>query len=253
MTRRLLLIVALAGALLQPGCQRAAPGEVRVVAASSLVELVSQTVPLAERRGLQPVLQLEASSEARAQIEHGLPADVFITADPRDVDRLESAGQVEPGTRRELFRNRLVLVAPRNNPKGLRGIRDLERVPARVGIGHPSAVPAGRYARQALEKMGLWERLQGSLVHGKDVRVVLGWVAQGEVDAGIVYATDAKEVLLVEAFPEGTHDPIVYDAVIPRHPPHPRDARAYLDLLSSPEAVDAARRLGFQPAARSGK
>ncbi len=132
-----------------------------------------------------------SSGTLRAQIEAGAPVDVFIAADDVNMNALSKAGAILPKTRVVLARNRLVLVVPSDSKLRIRSFRDLGRVEVtRVAIGAPS-VPAGARAQEVFEHLGFWPKLSAKAVRGKDVREVLAQVEAGNVEAGVVYATDA--------------------------------------------------------------
>lgn len=227
--------------LLQAACARQAQ-PVRVLAAASLSDLLSATI------SNEAVLQFGASSQLASLIEMGAPADIVITADAESMDRLERKGLIRKDTRRILYRNRLVLVTPKDDVR-IRSTSDLRHA-RRIGIGQPDLVPAGRYARQALRHVGLWDAVQPRLVFGQDVRVVLGWTSRGLIDAGVVYATDAQAggatVRVAATFPEDSHAPIVYPAAIATSARNPGQAMTILARLGRPEALAVARRQGFQ-------
>lgn len=248
--RRFARVALLAVALAAVACSRSprAPDTVRVLAAASLVDIFQAAAPgLEAERGLRATFQFGSSSELRAQLEKGARADAVVLADEAQMDALDRAGLLQPGTRRDLYRNHLVLVVPNANPARVHGLPGVASV-ARLGIGEPATVPAGRYARQALERSGVWERVRPHLVFGKDVRVVLGWVARGEVDAGIVYRSDAgAQVTLIDTYPDSTHDPIVFPGAVPKDAEDVKRGQRFLDYLSGPAGLRLAARYGFEP------
>jgi len=223
----------------QVACARQ-PGSLRVLAAASLSDLFQATTGAYAE---PTTLQLGASSQLASQVENGAPADVIVTADAASMDRLEQKGLLLAGTRRTLYTNHLVVIAPVASP-----VKDISEA-KRIGIGQPDTVPAGRYAREALRHEKLWTRVESRLVYGQDVRVVLGWAAKGEVDAAVVYATDARaasdRVKILATFPDDSHAPIVYPGAVLSSSTRPDDARRLLDWLSSPQAREKAGSLGF--------
>jgi molybdate transport system substrate-binding protein len=168
------------------------------------------------------VFSFDASSSLARQIKLGSPADVYISADQRWMDDVESAGAIRAGTRQDLLANDLVVVAPAGRAFDLVVSSDFDftaRLPQvrRIAVGDQSHVPAGRYARQALESLGWWDALAPLLVPALDVRAALRLVEIGEVDAGIVYATDAAvsdRVVIVAAIPAGLHEPVHYPVAL---------------------------------------
>jgi molybdate transport system substrate-binding protein len=215
-----ILAALLLGAALAPAAAReAAP--VQVFAAASLTEAMSDLADLWAARGHpRPVLVFGASSAMARQIERGAPADVFVSADVEWMDWLAERKLIAPATRRTLAGNRLVVVTPADRPARL----DLRRGEAlvrlvgtdgRLAIADPAAVPAGRYARAALESLGVWGALAPRAVNAENVRSALAFVERGDAAAGIVYATDAQasaRVRVAGVFPAATHPPVVYPA-----------------------------------------
>jgi molybdate transport system substrate-binding protein len=193
-----------------------------------------------------------ASSALARQIEQGAPAAIFVSADEQWMDYLQQRQLLAPATRRSLLGNRLVLVVPANNPidVDLKPNFDFAAVLGGEGrwvTGDPSSVPVGRYARDALTKLGAWAFAQTRLVRAENVRVALAFVERGEAAAGIVYETDAvisRRVRVAGVFPADSHAPISYPAaVIAKN--DSAAARAFLQFLASNEARDVFRRYGF--------
>ncbi len=249
--RRLLAAVLL---VLWPAAPPAAAEELTISVAISLKDAVDE---LGRRFAhAHPALAVRvnaaASGELARQIEAGAPVDVFVSAGRREMDELESRGLVVAATRRAVARNALVVVKPVGSRVDLASASDLlgPRV-ARVVVGNPRTVPAGRYAEESLRALGVWDRLQPRLVLADNVRQALEYVARGEVDAGVVYATDVatRPGAVVEAFrlPEDTHRPIVYPAAVVAASGHRAEATALIDLLLSADGRAALARRGFAP------
>lgn len=236
----LFALVVLAAA---PGC-RAEPA-VTVSAAMSLADVMPRIdAAFTAGGGAKVDLNLAGSGTLVRQIAAGAPVDVLVSANEAQVDRI--ADRV--ALRRDLLSNHLVVVVPEGAAHPPRTPADLAGV-RRLAIGAES-VPAGTYARAFLEKAGLLKALKDRLVPGDHVRAVLAAVASGQVQAGIVYATDAKVEPRVEvAFrvPDALVPPVRYPAVVLKDAPHPAAARAFLDFLStSPEARRAFEAAGFE-------
>jgi len=222
-----------------------------VSAAASLREVVAEldSVYQAEHPDVAVRANFGASGALRQQIEQGAPVDVFISASERHVDALQRAGLIDPRTRRVLAGNELVLVVPSASPSPARDFRSLA-APAvkRVAIGAAASVPAGEYADEVLRSLGIAEVVGGKAVYGQNVRQVLAYVESGNVDAGIVYRTDAavsRRVRVAAPAPAGTHRPITYPLAIVRASPHPADARAYAAFLLGPRGREVLARHGF--------
>ncbi len=200
-----------------------------------------------------------ASSALARQIESGAPADVFASADAEWMDHLAGRGRIAPGTRIDLLGNSLVVVAPADAP-----LRDLpltaEAIAAaagtgRIATGEVTSVPVGRYAKTALESLGLWAGVQPRLAQAENVRAALAFVARGEAPLGIVYATDAAaepRVRVVATFPAGSHPPVVYPFAVTADARQGEAARRLVAFLAGPEAraVFAAAGFTLPPAPR---
>ena len=188
-----------------------------------------------------------SSGTLAAQIDQGAPVDVFLSAAAKPMDDLESKGLIAAGTRRNLLRNTLVLIAPPDS--GLRDFQGLANPSIRsIAVGDPASVPAGLYARQTLAALHLLEKLDAKLVFGSDVRQVLTFVETGNADAGLVYSTDAQasgKVRVVAAAPESAHDPIVYPAAVVKGSRGEEAARKFVEYLGSPAAQQIFVRYGF--------
>jgi molybdate transport system substrate-binding protein len=223
-----------------------------VSAAVSLTEPVQALAPsFARQQGVEmPRFNFAASGVLQQQIQQGAPVDVFISAGQRQMDSLQKAGLLLAGTRRDLIGNQLVLVVPSRSP-----IRSLifsvlgSSSIARIAIGDNS-VPAGDYARQTMAAYRLTAAVESKLVPLGSVRAVANAVAAGNVDAGIVYRSDALQVAglrIVAAAPPATHAPIRYPGAVLKASRQPAQARAFLDSLSTPAAQQVFRRHGFSP------
>ncbi len=230
-----------------------ADGPLRVAAAISLKDVMEDLAGAWEAQSGNRIVATYASSgQLAAQVAGGAPIDLFISAGVPQVTMLEEGGHIDSASVRTITANALVLVAPvgAETPSGWEALAD--NGVRRIAIGHPDTVPAGRYAKQALERLGLYERLSERLVHGANVRQVLNYVELGEVDAGIVYRTDAivsgDRVRIVATCDPALHDPIQYPAAIVARSPHRVAAEAFLAFLAGPEAGAILQRHGFAPA-----
>ncbi len=225
-----------------------------VFAAASLTDALGEVTRAFTAATGTPVRTSFAASSALArQIEAGAPADLYFSADREWMDHLESRGALRAGTRRDALGNRLVLIAPADSAIGALAITPHFALAAALGrgrlaTGDPDAVPVGRYARQALERLGVWNEVADRLVRAEDVRSALAFVDRGEAPLGIVYATDAgidRRVRIVGEFPADSHAPIVYPvALTARSRPQ---AAALLAFIVSPAADAIFTRYGFSP------
>lgn len=223
-----------------------------VGAASSLSEPLQALAPgfAAAQKVPAPTFNFAASGVLQQQIQRGAPIDVFVSAGEKQMDRLEKAGLLLAGSRRVIAGNQLVLVVPSRSP--LRSLRfgGLDSIAIRrIAIGDNS-VPAGDYGRQTLAYYGLREAVQAKLVPLGSVRAVAHAVAAGNVDAGIVYRSDARNgpnLRIVAGAPEASHAPIRYSAAVIASSRQAKVARAYLNSLSSAQAGQMFRRYGLLP------
>ena len=198
----------------------------------------------------KPAISYAASSALAKQIDNGAPADLFISADLAWMDYLDRKGLLAPGTRRNLLGNRLVLIAPTNHPVKLQpapGFPISETLRnGRIALADPNSVPAGKYAKAALQSLGVWEQVAPRVAAAENVRAALAFVARGEAPLGIVYATDAAEeprVMVAGVFPSGTHPPIVYPIAALRAAK--AGSASLLDFLEGPQARRIFARHGF--------
>ena len=220
-------------------------------AAASLKPALDDLAAHGELGTPAPRLVYAASSALARQIEQGAPADVFISADEAWMDDVAAHDALAPGTRHDLLGNALVLVAPKSSDVVV-DLADPASVTRALGrrdlaIALPRAVPAGRYASQALHALGLWDGLQSRLAMSRDVRAALELVALGECPLGIVYRSDAvsePRVRIVATFPPSSHEPIIYPAAIIRGHDDP-DSRKLLHALRSPAAMTVFRHYDF--------
>ncbi len=185
------------------------------------------------------------------QIQQGAPVDIFISANEQFMDTLANKALLLPGTRQNLFRNEVVLIVPKlkNAPK-ISNFKDLTSSEVkRISLGQPKSVPAGQYGKEVLTTLNLYHQLQPKIVFGKDVRQVLSYVETGNVDAGIVYATDAKisnQVKVVAPAPDQTHQPIIYPGAVLAATKHPQAAKEFVGFLSSSQGQKTFGESGFQ-------
>jgi molybdate transport system substrate-binding protein len=254
--RRLLALLAIvttaALVLGARGVEAGNPDPIVVLAASSLKETLPVVAAAWTAKGHPPVsFRFDASSRLARQIEAGVPADAFVSADTDWMDALERKGLLVPGTRRDLVGNTLVAVVPAGSGLALASPSDLARPEvARLGLAGEN-VPAGKYGRAALRSFGVGDAVEGRVVNGDTVRTVARWVATEEVSAGIVYATDARvepRVKVAFPFPAGSHPAIVYPMAVLKDAAHAREAASFLEACSSPEGRAVFLAAGFTAA-----
>jgi molybdate transport system substrate-binding protein len=227
-----------------------------VFAAASLSDVLTEiAAQYSAQTGQGVKLSFAASSTLARQIEAGARADVFLSADEEWMDYLATRALLDGATRRDVVGNRLVLIAPSDSRAQLRIAPRFPLAAAvgegRLATGDPASVPAGRYARAALESLGVWSEIEPRLARAENVRAALAFVARGEAPFGIVYETDAlaeKKVRVVDVFPPQAHPRIVYP--VAATVAAKSGASRFAQFLLDPAAQATFRRHGFQPIAR---
>lgn len=243
------LLLLLASATPGRAQRRASSGDLLVLAASSLTDVLPRIASAwADGGNARVSFSFDATSRLAPQAMAGAQADVFVAADDRWMRWLEDGDVVEAGDARIVASNELVVIVAHGAPApaGPQDLGSLER----IALGGEN-VPAGRYAREALARAGVWDRLGDRVVAGGSARSVLEWVARGEVPVGIVYRTDAVAEPAVDvafAFDAASHQPIRYWAAPLGTSDDPAVARAFVEYLSSPEAAALFAAAGFAPA-----
>jgi len=222
-----------------------------VFAAASLVDVLPKVAAAwKEAGGGQVRFSWGATSKLVPQVIDGAPADLLFSADEAWMDRLDSAGMVEPGTRTLVAGNRLVVVVPASGRAVVEEPDDLAG-PAVGSIALAGeTVPAGRYGKAALSSLGIWPAVESKIRWGDDVRVALRWAALDETDAAIVYRSDAiaePRVRIALELPESSHPAIVYPAAVVRGSPRADAARQLLEFSGSPAARIIFEGDGFAP------
>ena len=226
------------------------PVELSVFAAISLTDALTEIgTAFTTESGVRIFYNFAASTTLQRQIEKGAPADVFISASPRQVIALETGGLLEDESHRNLLTNRLVLVSDEAAEISVDTPANLA-VPeiSRIAIGHPSIVPAGAYAKEALMHFELWETLNPKLIFGTDVRATLAYVTSGNVDIAIVYKTDtivSDSIKVLYHVPPEAYTPIIYPAVVLKNSSQKQLARQFITYLQSTEKSEVFEKHGF--------
>jgi molybdate transport system substrate-binding protein len=189
-----------------------------------------------------------SSGSLQQQIEQGAPVDVFISAANKQMDALESKNLLLPGSRQILAKNQLVLITPKTE-KIVTSFQDLTKPEiAKIALGEPKSVPAGQYAEEVLKFYKILDQVKSKIIYGKDVRQVLTYVETGNVNAGIVYLTDAKtssQVRIAATAPRNSHSPIVYPLAILKDSKNPDAAKAFSQFLLSSPSKTIFKKYGF--------
>jgi molybdate transport system substrate-binding protein len=229
--------------------ESAAGVELNVFAAASLTDALEDIYAEYHKESNDVInLIFEASGTLQKQISEGAPCDLFVSASKKNMDGLADENLIVPESRKDLLGNALTLIAATEKAdvvsvSGLTGA-EVES----IAIGEPESVPAGDYAKQAMESLGIWEDVQDKLNLAKNVRQVLDYVETGNVDCGFVYSSDAALMetgVIVENLPEDSHNPIVYPAALIAGSANEAAAQAFYDYLQSDYARGVFERYGF--------
>jgi molybdate transport system substrate-binding protein len=251
---RRLWISLVAGAVLASGLAPAAAQnrDVLVFAAASLKNALDEIAgQWQSQTGRKVAISYAASNNLIKQIEQGAPADIFISADLDWMNYGQQKNLIRPETRANLLGNRIVLIAPKDSSASIKVEKGFDLAAAlkggRLAMGNVDAVPAGKYGKAALEKLGAWDGVKDHIAQAESVRAALLLVARGETPLGIVYQTDAASepgVRIVGTFPEDTHPPIIYPAALTKDSNN-AIAADFLKYIRSPAAKPAFERQGF--------
>jgi molybdate transport system substrate-binding protein len=234
--------------------QTAASGQGKLVvfAAASMQTALDAIAPVfVQQKGEAASISYGSSAILAKQIERGAPADVFISADVKWMDYLEGKKLIQQGTRRNLLGNGLVLIEPADAQAELKIAPGFDLAGAagdgKIAVCTVESCPAGIYAKEALQKLGVWDAVEPKLAQARNVRDALNLVARGEAKFGIVYATDAKaepKVKVVDVFPAETHSPIIYPVAVVAGSKDPQ-AAVFVAFLTSQAAVKILTAQGF--------
>jgi molybdate transport system substrate-binding protein len=226
-------------------------GNITVSAAVSLKDAFTEIGKLYESKtGNTVSFNFGASGALQRQIETGAPVDLFASAGERQMDELARKNLIDKSSRRDFARNRIVLVGPKDSKIPLSFFSDLTKDEVKkIAVGNPKTVPAGQYTEQTFNNLNLNEKLAPKLIFAEDVRQVLDYVVRGEVDAGVVYATDARiageKVRLIATAEENTHDPIRYPLAVVKDSAKKKTAREFAELVSGAEGQKILQKYGF--------
>ena len=224
--------------------------ELTVSAAASLQEALTDIKADFEKEHPNVTLNFNfgASGALQQQISQGAPVDLFFSAAEDKFQKLVQEGLIEKKNGIDLVGNDLVLVIPKDSKKEMKTFEDITKAD-KVSIGTPESVPAGQYGKETLEKLNVWKSVEGNVVYGKDVRQVLTYVETNNVDAGIVYKTDAltsQKVKIVATAVENTHDPIIYPVGVIKNSTHPKEAQLFYDYLQNDQSMKTLEKYGFK-------
>ncbi|WP_027414668.1 molybdate ABC transporter substrate-binding protein [Aneurinibacillus terranovensis] len=242
----------LAGNKTSPGSAPAQKTELMISAAASLTDALNEVKTSFEQEhpNIRLTYNFGSSGKLAQQIGQGAPADVFLSASNKDMDTLQAKNLIVKDSRVTFAKNELVLITNKDNPIHITSFKDIapEKI-QQFAIGEPQSVPAGRYTKEVLENLKLWDALQSKLVLGKDVRQVLTYVESGNADLGAVYATDtlvSKKVKVAAMAQTDWHTPIVYPGAVIANSAHPAEAKVFLAYLSSDKGKQLLKKYGFK-------
>jgi molybdate transport system substrate-binding protein len=237
------------------GCA-AAPVALNVSAAASLTDALKEinVIYMQDNPGVTVTSNFGSSGTLQKQIENGAPTDIFVSAAAAQMDALQKEKLIIDDSRQDLLINKVVLIVPAGNPLGITDFKGLvfDKV-VKIAIGDPKSVPAGTYGQQVFDKLGISDAVKSKLVLGSDVRQVLTYVESGNVDAGIVYLTDAKtssKVVIAANAPDDINAKIVYPVAVVKASKSADAARAYEKYLFGSKAKAVFDKYGFTMAGK---
>ena len=225
--------------------------ELIVSAAASLTNALTEIGNVFEEaEQINIVFNFASSGELLKQMEQGAPVDVFASANLKFMDDAEAKKLIDPATRKNFAQNLLVLIIPAESKTPINALEDVAAAEVqRIAIGDPSSVPAGQYAKQSFEGYGIWEKVVDRLVYGNTVRQVLDYVRRGEVEAGIVFATDAaleKDAVKTVATLEH-HAPVIYPIAVTTLTEKQEAAAQFVEFVVGDTGKAILEKYGFVP------
>jgi molybdate transport system substrate-binding protein len=246
-----LMLAGCGGTKEAPQATQQTPVELNISAAVSMKDALAEIQKnyQVKNPNVKLVFNLGASGSLQKQIEQGAPADIFISAAPKQMNELQEKKMIDPATRKNLVENKLVVVIPKESKLNISKYEDLTQDGVKkIALGETAVVPAGQYAKESLQKLGVWDKVQDKIVFAKDVRTVLTYTETGNVEAGIVYKTDAissDKIKVVATAPEGSHQPIVYPIAVITSTKQGKAAADFVNYLFGPESKAIFEKNGF--------
>lgn len=211
--------------------------ELIISAAASLTEAMQEIEPLYEEKyGVELTVNIASSGTLQKQIEEGAPVDVFLSASEAKMDNLEKKELLINSSRKNLLRNKLVLIKSSTSNYSVKSIDDLNQNEIKIAVGEPGSVPVGKYSKQSFEYYKVWNNISDKVVYAKNVKQTLAYVESGEADVGIVYFSDTgvlKNSEVILDIPDETHGEIVYPVSIIRSSKHKESAEKFIEFISS--------------------
>lgn len=224
--------------------------ELLISAAASLKESMEEIKSIyeAEHQNVTLTFSFGGSGALQQQIEQGAPADVFISAAEKQMNALEKEGLIVKDSRVDLLENKVVLITPSDQTSVMSFEDVITDKVGQIGLGEPGSVPVGQYAEEIFTSLGILEEVKAKAVYGKDVKEVLSWVETGNVDAGVVYATDARQssnINVVCEAPEESYQSAIYPVAVIKDSKHQEEAEMFIQFLGSNGAREIFQGLGF--------
>ncbi|OLP65219.1 Molybdate-binding periplasmic protein precursor [Bacillus pumilus] len=224
--------------------------EIVISAAASLQDALKEIESDFEDRHPDVTLTYNygSSGALTQQIVQGAKVDLFFSAAEEPFDQLIQSGDIHQEYRKDAIQNELVLIVPKSSSSPIHTFNDVQSLKGKIALGTPESVPAGTYGKEVFTKLNIWDQVKKKAVYGKDVRQVLSYVETGNVEAGIVYQTDAlvsNQVKIVDEANEDMHSPIVYPVGIVKETEHLEEARAFYEYLQTDKATSIFKKFGF--------
>lgn len=224
--------------------------EVTVLAAASLTDALDEIIAEYEKDADATITPSYAGSgDLVQQIEGGAPCDIFISASKSNMDQLEEGGYIDSDTRQDLLSNTLTLIAAAEKKDVVTMDTLTSADVGTIAVGEPETVPAGKYATQVLDNLGIANQLTSKIVYAKDVRAVLNYVTTADADCGFVYRTDAvlekDNIAIIGDVDESLHDAILYPAAILKDAPEGDAAAGFFEFLQGDFAKEVFEKYGF--------
>lgn len=223
--------------------------EIVVAGAASLTDALTEISQQYEKfhTGVKVHLNLAASGVLQQQIEQGAPIDVFMSASSVQMDKLYKKGLIDSNSKFIFAYNEIVLAVPKDS--ALKNWSDLAGTKAnKIALGNPDTVPAGMYGKETLTYLKLWDSLQAKLVMAENVRQALTYVQDKNVEAGILFKTDAligKNIKIIASAPANSHQSIEYPAAVIKATHNPAEAKQFMDFLKTSKAKNILKKYGF--------
>ena len=226
--------------------------ELLVSAAASMTDVLAELATM--YKDLEPNTELiftfGPSGGLQAQIEEGAPVDIFMSAAQKQMKALEEKNLLVNHTIKTLLVNKVVLIVPSNDSIGITSFDDLttnDKI-SKIALGDPGNVPVGQYSEEIFTTLNVLDEIKTKAIYGTDVRTVLTWVENNEVDCGLVYATDAMstdKVKIVGEAPEGSHKEVTYPVAVIKSSKHIDESKAFLAFVQTEEAAKIFEKYGF--------